>query len=120
MMDLASSIENRADIILDPATNDLKVEFNPILVVISELIEMFDMVSGDDIDYPEIYSKQRKAMNSTEFADQAFRIRDAERVLRLHPMIKNDTIEVSLNREDQLMISFKLTTGEEMKSFVMR
>lgn len=120
MLDLIASPENPADIMLDPATNDIRVEVNPIQIVVNELIEMFDMVSGDDIDYPEIYSRQRRAMNSTEFSDQAFRIRDAERILRLHPSIRNDTIEVSLNRDNQLMISFRLTTGEELKSFTMK
>lgn len=108
------------DLRLDPATNDIALQINPLQVVSSEIIEMFDMALGDDIDYPEIYSNQRQAMNSTEFKDQAFRVRDAERILRLHPLIKNDSIEVSLNTGNQIIVSFELNSGEKLNGFVMR
>ncbi|AVQ10748.1 Uncharacterized protein XB16_0401 [Leptospira santarosai] len=120
MIDFSNDPISFGDLVLDSANDDLQTDTNSIRIVLSEIREMFEMTVADDLDYPEIYSRQRAAMNSTEFTDQAARIRDAERILNLHPMIDTDSIDVSLNSENGLEVSFKLKTGEAVQSFVMR
>ncbi|EKT88113.1 LIC10183 family protein [Leptospira santarosai] len=120
MIDFSNDPLSFGDLVLDSANNDLQIDSIPVRIVLSEVREMFEMTVADDLDYPEIYSRQRAAMNSTEFMDQAARIRDAERILNSHPMIDTDSIDVGLNSENGLIVSFKLKTGEAVQSFVMR
>ena len=120
MIDFANDPLNFGDLILDPATNDFLEEVDSLSIVLSELKEMFEMPLADDIDYPEIFSKQRRAQNSDEYSDQIARVRDAERIIRMHPAIDKTSIDVSLNTDDRLIISFKLTTGEVANRIIMK
>ncbi|MBE8363434.1 LIC10183 family protein [Leptospira borgpetersenii] len=120
MIDFANDPVSFGDLILDYSNDDIQTDSNSVRIILSEIREMFEMTVADDLDYPEIYSRQRLAMNSTEFMDQAARIRDAERILNLHPMIDSSSIDVGLNSENGLVVSFKLKTGEAVQSFVMR
>ncbi|AOP32572.1 hypothetical protein A0128_00975 [Leptospira tipperaryensis] len=119
MIDLANDPVVFGDLTLDSSNDDLMVDSSSIRLVLSEIREMFEMTIADDIDYPEIYSRQRAAANSTEYADQAARIRDAEKFLKFHPAIDARSIDVSLNSENRILVSFFLKTGESLKGFVM-
>lgn len=119
MIDFTNDPLKFGDLVLDSANDDLMTDSNSIRIVLSEIREMFEMTVADDLDYPEIYSRQRAAANSTEYSDQAGRIRDAERILRFHPAIDLQSIEVSLNFENRILVNFRLRTGEVLKGFIM-
>ncbi|EKN89883.1 hypothetical protein LEP1GSC034_0994 [Leptospira interrogans str. 2003000735] len=120
MIDFSNDPVSFGDLVLDYSNDDLQTDSNSVRIVLSEIREMFEMTVADDLDYPEIYSRQRAAQNSTEFIDQAARVRDAERILNLHPMIDTNSIDVGLNSENGIVVSFHLKTGEAVQSFVMR
>ncbi|WP_017852033.1 LIC10183 family protein [Leptospira interrogans serovar Szwajizak] len=120
MIDFANDPVSFGDLILDYSNDDIQTDSNSVRIVLSEIRDMFEMTVADDLDYPEIYSRQRAAQNSTEFMDQAARVRDAERILNLHPIIDTNSIDVGLNSENGLVVSFKLKTGEAVQGFVMR
>ncbi|WP_016759412.1 LIC10183 family protein [Leptospira weilii] len=120
MLDFRNDPEQFGDLVLDPANDDLQTDSDSVRIVLSEIREMFEMQVADDIDYPEIYSKQRAVMNSSEYADQAARLRDAERILSLHPFIETSSLVVDLNSENNLIVSFRLTTGETVSKLLMR
>ncbi|MBW0433316.1 hypothetical protein DLM76_06575 [Leptospira yasudae] len=120
MIDFANDPTRFGDLVLDSSDDDLLSDGNAVRVVLSEVREMFEMTVGDDIDYPEIYSRQRIALNSTEYADQAARIRDAERILKLHPLVDPRSIDVSLDVESRIVVDFRLKTGESIKGILMK
>ncbi|MBM9499370.1 hypothetical protein JWG44_03805 [Leptospira sp. 201903071] len=119
MIDFANDPVVFGDLFLDSSNDDLMNDSNAIRIVLSEIREMFEMTVADDIDYPEIYSRQRSAGNSTEYSDQAGRIRDAERILKFHPAIDYGSIDVSLSFENRILVTFRLKTGEFLKGVVM-
>ncbi|EMO64239.1 hypothetical protein LEP1GSC133_0814 [Leptospira borgpetersenii serovar Pomona str. 200901868] len=120
MIDFANDPLSFGDLVLDPSNDDLQIDSMSVRIVLSEVREMFEMTVADDLDYPEIYSRQRAAQNSNDSMAQAARIRDAERILNLHPMIDTNSIDVGLNSDNRLVVSFKLKSGEAVQSFVMR
>ncbi|EMN54896.1 LIC10183 family protein [Leptospira interrogans] len=120
MFDFRNDPDHFGDLVLDPANDDFQIDSDSIRIVLSEIREMFEMQVADDIDFPEIFSKQRVVMNSSEYADQAARLRDAERILCLHPFIETSSLNVDLNSENNLVVSFRLTTGESVNRLLMR
>lgn len=119
MIDFANDPIVFGDLTFDSATDDLLVETSSVAVVVSEVREMFEMTVADDIDYPEIFSRQRATMNSSEFSDQAARIRDAERILNLHPAIYGKSVDVKLSESGKLIVSFSLKTGEKLTGITL-
>ncbi|WP_061249279.1 LIC10183 family protein [Leptospira alstonii] len=120
MIDFANDPIRFGDLALDSSDDDLLSDTNAVRIVLSEVREMFEMNVADDIDYPEIYSRQRIVLNSTEYNDQAARIRDAERILKLHPSIDSGSIDVTLDMESRIVVDFRLKTGESVKGILMK
>ncbi|AYV56129.1 LIC10183 family protein [Leptospira kmetyi] len=120
MIDFGNDPIRFGDLTLDASDDDLLSDANSVRIVLSEVREMFEMTVADDIDYPEIYSRQRVALNSTEYGDQAARIRDAERILKIHPAIDSKSIDVALDMENRIVVDFRLKTGESVKGILMK
>ncbi|EMN65805.1 hypothetical protein Lepto782_00990 [Leptospira interrogans serovar Canicola] len=119
MIDFANDSVQFGDLTLDPSDNDLLSDSNSVRIVLSEIREMFEMTVADDIDYPEIYSRQRIAQNSTEYDELSERIQDAERILKFHPIINPQSINIILDEERRLVVDFRLKTGESVKEILM-
>ncbi|MCE9499162.1 MAG: hypothetical protein K8R21_01400 [Leptospira sp.] len=119
MPDFANDPLSFPDIVLDPGTNDIQVETDDAQVILSQIVESFEMRNADDIDYPEIYSRQRLSMNSDKLGDR-FRVNDAERIIALNPLINPDSIEVEMTEQKRLRLNFKLKSGQAVRDFVMR
>lgn len=98
------------DLLIDKSTLDLETENDLLTAIMLEIIEHFDMQPADDIDFPEIYSKQREGMNSDDTLDLLIRKQDAERILKSYSEINLESIDVKVNGK-QLDIKFRLTTG---------
>lgn len=106
------------DMLLD-AGDDLAEFEREADIVLAEIREHFEMRPADDIDYPELYSRQRRLMNSHEDSDSLERLRDAERILAQHPAIRDSSISVSLETDKSLTISFQTLSGVAVTGFTM-
>lgn len=101
------------DLLLDSKTFDFAESESEIEVVRSMVMEAFDMTPADDIDFPEIYSRQRKHLYEDDDSGPQERMNDAFRILEQFPQIDSDTIKISVLKEG-LSIYFRLKTGEEL------
>lgn len=98
------------DLLIDTSTLDMESENSLLIAISSEIIEYFDMQPADDIDFPEIFSRQRSSVNSDDTIDMLRRKRDAERILKSYPEIRLDSILVAI-RDNSLDIQFRLISG---------
>ncbi len=71
------------------------------------------MSPADDIDFPEIYSRQRRHLLEDDDSGPQERMNDAFRILEQFSQIDSNTIKVSILKEG-LSIYFRLKTGEEL------
>lgn len=78
------------------------------LELLEQIIEAFDMTPADDIDYPEIYSRQREFLNTEDAVDQTRRIADATRILRNFPEIDQNSIDITIDEKNKLAIKYKV------------
>lgn len=118
-MDLANDPNELYDLFLDSGSNDLAAEPDIMQCVLHQVMEALELGKADDIDYPGIYSRQRLATNSDE-SDDRYRVRDAERILSLNPLIDPDSIDAELTSEKRLSLNFRLKSGQILKNFIMR
>lgn len=81
------------DLVLSESTFDLEDEYAEELSTNQEIMEHFDMQIGDDIDFPEIFSKQRENVNSDDLASDMKRVEDAKRILKEYP-VKDVKVEI--------------------------
>lgn len=79
--------------------------------ILDELIELFDMVPADDIDFPLLYSNQLRGQNSDERSSGLDRVRDAQRMIALIPGIDADASRVFIDRSDRIVLDLRLTDG---------
>ncbi|PKL32423.1 MAG: hypothetical protein CVV45_12785 [Spirochaetae bacterium HGW-Spirochaetae-10] len=79
--------------------------------ILDELIELFDMVPADDIDFPLLYSNQMRGQNSDERSSGLDRVRDAQRMIALIPGIDADASRVFIDRSDRIVLDLRLTDG---------
>ncbi|EPE86565.1 hypothetical protein LEP1GSC021_4771 [Leptospira noguchii str. 1993005606] len=101
------------DLLLDSKNFDFADSESEMDVVRSMVIEAFDMTPADDIDFPEMYSNQRKHLHEDDDSGPQERMNDAFRILSQFPQIDSDTIKISTPKEG-LSIYFRLRTGEEL------
>ncbi|MBM9546150.1 hypothetical protein JWG40_03930 [Leptospira sp. 201903074] len=73
------------------------------------LIEAFDMPVADDLDFPEIYSRQRIFLRSDDQISSQERLADIQRVLDYFPIIDTRTLEVT-NEDKQKPIGIYFRT----------
>ncbi|ULH28743.1 60S ribosomal export protein NMD3 [Leptospira weilii] len=102
-----------SDLLLDSKTFDFAETESEGDVVRAMVIEAFDMSPADDIDFPEIYSRQRKHLYEDDDSGPQERMNDAFRILEQFSQIDSNTIKVSILKEG-LSIYFRLKTGEEL------
>ncbi|WP_061223987.1 LIC10183 family protein [Leptospira weilii] len=102
-----------SDLLLDSKTFDFADSESEADVVRAMVIEAFDMSPADDIDFPEIYSRQRRHLLEDDDSGPQERMNDAVRILEQFPQIDSDTIKISVLKEG-LSIYFRLKTGEEL------
>lgn len=113
-MDIAiHSLESEIpfDIKFETKTEDFAFIDDEITEVLEQIIEAFDMTPADDIDYPEVFSRQREFLNSDDPIDQSRRIADATRILRNFPEIDPNSIDISIDEKNKLKLKFNLKTG---------
>lgn len=96
---------------IDPKTKDFSFLEDEVTEVLQQVIEAFDMTPADDIDYPEIFSRQREFFNSSDPVDKQRRIADAYRILRNFPEIDPNTLDITINEDERLNLKFRLKTG---------
>ncbi|PJZ43637.1 hypothetical protein CH361_19445 [Leptospira brenneri] len=80
------------------------------------LVEAFDMPVADDIDFPEIYSRQRVFLKSDDLISKHERLSDIQRVLNYFPAIDSRTIEIT--NEDSTKptgIYFRTMSNQEVE-----
>jgi hypothetical protein len=111
--------ESFMDIILAP-DEDFAENIHQKQIVLNEIMEQFDMVVGDDIDFPMLHSEQMAHTQSDDPAAPLARIADAERMLREHPLIDNNTIQVNVNDQDQIVVDFDLVPSASIEKFLMK
>ncbi|MBW9233596.1 hypothetical protein JQK62_15005 [Leptospira santarosai] len=102
-----------SDLLLDSKNFDFADSESEIEVVRSMVIEAFDMTPADDIDFPEMYSNQRKHLYEDDDSGPQERMNDAFRILSQFSQIDSDTIKISVLKEG-LSIYFRLKSGEEL------
>ncbi|EMJ94838.1 LIC10183 family protein [Leptospira alstonii] len=102
-----------SDLLLDSKTFDFAETESEVDVVRAMVIEAFDMSPADDIDFPEIYSRQRRHLLEDDDSGPQERMNDAFRILEQFSQIDSNTIKVSILKEG-LSIYFRLKTGEEL------
>lgn len=99
------------DLVIDNGSNDFASESDVVNSILSQLIEAMDMSQADDIDYPDMFSKQRESFQSDDPTDEYRRVVDAENILSRFAEIDPESIEVEL-AEKNLQIQFRLKTGQ--------
>lgn len=113
-MDIAIENQNAEipfDLKIEPKTGDFSFLEDEVTEVLQQVIEAFDMTPADDIDYPEIFSRQREFLNSSDPVDKQRRIADAHRILRNFPEIDPNTLDITINEDERLKLKFRLKTG---------
>lgn len=109
----------KGDLKLD-ASDDLAVQSDDLRIILAEIKEHFEMRPADDLDFPELYSRQRRMQGSDDPADGLARIMDAERMLAQHPAILPDSIAVELDATDALTASFRTKSGQFVRNFQLK
>jgi hypothetical protein len=109
----------KGDLKLD-AADDLAVQSDDLRIILAEIKEHFEMRPADDLDYPELYSRQRRMQGSDDPSDRLARIMDAERMLAQHPAIVPDSIGVDLDASDALTVSFRTKSGQFVRNFQLK
>jgi len=109
----------KGDLKLD-AADDLAIQSDDLRIILAEIKEHFEMRPADDLDYPEIYSRQRRMQGSDDPADGLARIMDAERMLSQHPAILGDSIAVDIEDNDTLSVSFRTKSGQFVRNFQLK
>ncbi len=107
--------EIEGDLKIDVRTNDIAVTQDELEEFLEQVIEAFDMSVADDIDFPEIYSRQREFINSDDPTDKTRRIADAMRILKHFPEINSDSIQVDITDNNRLQVNFKLNSGTQFR-----
>lgn len=111
MLDLA--VDEFNDLTLDEGTNDFKTELVPKNAIVLRIIEMFDMQVADDIDYPTIFSDQRRFINSDKVEDELERVNQAKKLLESVNEVDKDSIDISIVN-DKLTADFSIL-GEYLR-----
>lgn len=111
MLDFA--VDENNDFVLDEGTNDFKDELVPKNAIVLRIIEMFDMCIADDIDYPAMYSDQRRFVNSDKVEDELERINQAKKLLESVVEIDKDSIDINIEN-DKLVADFSIS-GEYLR-----
>lgn len=88
-------LDNDGDIIIN-STDDLADITKDKDLILGQLIEMFDMSYGDDIDFPFLFSAQREAIQTENRQDRVARINNAKKIIAQHPLINKDNIDVGI------------------------
>ncbi|MDI7196286.1 hypothetical protein QMM61_06145 [Leptospira santarosai] len=102
-----------SDLLLDSKNFDFADSESEVDVVRSMIIEAFDMAPADDIDFPEIYSRQRKHLYEDDDSGPQERMNDAVRILEQFDQIDQSTVNVTIQPKG-LSIYFRLKSGEEL------
>jgi len=82
------------------------------------MIENFDMSPADDIDYPLLYSRQRETQGSDDRASRVFRVSDAKRMMRAHPLIDSESVSATI-QSSALVVDFDLINETEQESYLL-
>ncbi|MBE7439132.1 MAG: hypothetical protein HS115_11795 [Spirochaetales bacterium] len=109
----------KGDFKLD-AADDLAVVSDDLRIVLAEIREHMEMRPADDVDYPELYSRQRRMQGSDDDADALARIMDAERILSQHPAIQPDSVSVQYSDAGGLEMSFRTKSGQTVRNFLLK
>lgn len=100
------------DLMLDPATDDLRVDESDIGPVMAAIRELFEMPPADDLSHPEYYSRQRSFQGSEGSTAELERIQDARRLLKLIPEINQNSVDIAIV-DGLLDVQFNLVSGQE-------
>lgn len=98
------------DLVLRDSDADLDIEEDESKAIEAESIAIFDMTPADDIDSPLLFSKQRQAMGGEKESSILQRVKDAKRILRLIPGIDPDSIQITVDNNDVLVVSYLTNT----------
>lgn len=113
-MDFATDSVTK-DLAFEEKTKELKILDHDRDIISSMLIEAFDMPIADDLDFPEIYSRQRSFLKSDDLVSSQERMSDIQRVLGYFPSIDSRTIEVTNeDKQKPIAIYFRTKTNAEV------
>ena len=108
------------DLVLDPA-DDLALSLEGGRgLVLDQVAEQMEMRPADDIDFPELYSRQRRGESAHDGLGDMDRIRDAERILRQHPAVVSENAGAAMDNKGNLVLTFDEKADRDLAGITLQ